>query len=192
MYMRIITGSAKGTKLKAPSGLDTRPTADRVKESVFNILGDIVVDARVLDIFAGTGNLGLEALSRGAGSATFIEKDRLAQKILAENLQILDKNESAGEGKLIRASVSGWLNSTTSQFELGEIAEIPTFDIIFADPPYYDPQFPTIERLSERLNEDGILILSQPKEIETFSAPKLEIIDEKLYSGAKIIYLRKK
>ena len=76
MYMRIITGSAKGTKLKAPSGLDTRLTADRVKESVFNILGDIVVDARVLDIFAGTGNLGLEALSRGAESAVFVDNSQ--------------------------------------------------------------------------------------------------------------------
>ena len=128
--MRIITGCAKGIKLKAPSGLDTRPTADRVKESVFNILGDIVVDACVLDIFAGTGNLGLEALSRGAKSATFIEKDRLAQKILADNLEILDKNDLAGEAKLIRSSVSAWLNSTNAQLELGEIEELPMFDII--------------------------------------------------------------
>ncbi|NCU33991.1 16S rRNA (guanine(966)-N(2))-methyltransferase RsmD [Candidatus Saccharibacteria bacterium] len=192
MNIRLISGLFKNHKISAPNSRRTHPMSERSRNAIFNKIQSFLPEADVLDAFAGTGALGLEALSRGAGSATFIEKDRLAQKILAENLQILDKNESAGEGKLIRASVSGWLNSTTSQFELGEIAEIPTFDIIFADPPYYDPQFPTIERLSERLNEDGILILSQPKEIETFSAQNLEIIDEKLYSGAKIIYLRKK
>lgn len=192
MNIRLISGLFKNHKISAPNSRRPHPMSERSRNAIFNKIQSFLPEADVLDAFAGTGALGLEALSRGAGSATFIEKDRLAQKILAENLQILDKNESAGEGKLIRASVSGWLNSTTSQFELGEIAEIPTFDIIFADPPYYDPQFPTIERLSERLNEDGILILSQPKEIETFSAQNLEIIDEKLYSGAKIIYLRKK
>ena len=109
--------------------------SERSRNAIFNKIQSFLPEADVLDAFAGTGALGLEALSRGASSATFIEKDRLAQKILAENLQILDKNESASEGKLIRASISGWLNSTASQFELGEIAEIPTFDIIFADPP---------------------------------------------------------
>ena len=74
--MRIITGLAKGTRLNAPKGMDTRPTADRVKESMFNILGDIVVDAKVLDLFGGTGNLGLEALSRGAAKAVFIDQNQ--------------------------------------------------------------------------------------------------------------------
>ena len=72
--MRIITGSAKGIQLKAPTGLSTRPTTDRVKESLFGILGYLVEDARVLDVFAGTGNLSLEALSRGAASAVAIDK----------------------------------------------------------------------------------------------------------------------
>lgn len=166
--------------------------SERVRNAIFNSIQSEIPNSRVLDAFAGTGALGLEALSRGAKSATFIEKNRLTQKILAENLQILDKNSDSGEAKLIRASVSGWLNSTTGQFELGEISELPTFDIIFADPPYYDPQFPTLEKLTKRLASNGIMIISQPKELETFSTDNLEIISERIYSGAKIIFLRKK
>ena len=72
--MRIITGTARGCRLKTPKGDGTRPTADRIKESLFNILGQLVYERRVLDIFAGTGNLGLEALSRGADSAVFVDQ----------------------------------------------------------------------------------------------------------------------
>ena len=72
--MRIITGCARGTKLKTPSGMNTRPTADRIKESLFNILQNDIIDTNVLDIFAGSGALGLEALSRGAANAVFIDK----------------------------------------------------------------------------------------------------------------------
>jgi len=86
--MRIITGLAKGTRLKAPKGMDTRPTADRVKESMFNILGDIVVDAKVLDLFGGTGNLGLEALSRGAAKAVFIDQNQNSINAIKENVNL--------------------------------------------------------------------------------------------------------
>lgn len=192
MNVRLISGLFKNHKISAPNSRRTHPMSERSRNAIFNKIQADLPEADILDTFAGTGALGLEALSRGAKSATFIEKDRLAQKILAENLEILDKNDSAGEAKLIRSSVSGWLNSTLAQFELGEISEIPKFDIIFADPPYYDPQFPTIERLAERLKDGGVLILSQPKEIDTFSALKMEVFDEKLYSGAKIVFLTKK
>ena len=82
--MRIITGTARGTHLITPKGMDTRPTADRVKESLFNILGDTVVEKNVLDLFAGTGNLGLESLSRGANFATFA--DFKTGNIILENI----------------------------------------------------------------------------------------------------------
>ena len=83
--MRIITGTAKGCKLKTPAGMSTRPTSDRMKESLFSILGEDVLENRVLDIFAGTGGLGLEALSRGAASAVFI--DKATADIIAFNAQ---------------------------------------------------------------------------------------------------------
>ncbi|MDO4902289.1 MAG: 16S rRNA (guanine(966)-N(2))-methyltransferase RsmD [bacterium] len=192
MNIRLISGIFKNHKITAPNSRQTHPMSERVRNAIFNSIQHQIPEAEVLDAFAGTGALGLEAISRGAKSATFIEKNRLAQKILAENLTILDKNVEAGSAKLIRAGVSGWLNSTQSQFEIGEVTEIPTFDIIFTDPPYYDPQFPTIERLAERLRNGGILILSQPKELEDFSAPNLQILSQKTYAGAKIIIFEKK
>ena len=164
--------------------------SERARNAIFNTIQTDIPGAKILDAFAGTGALGLEAISRGVKGAVFIEKNRLAQKILAENLKITEKNPKSGTTKLVRSSISGWLNSTQSQFELGEISEIPTFDIIFADPPYYDPQFPTIEKLSKRLKAGGILVLSQPKELENFKAENLFLISEKLYSGAKILFFR--
>ena len=192
MNIRLISGLFKNHKITAPNSRQTHPMSERVRNAIFNSIQSEIPDAEILDAFAGTGALGLEAISRGAKSATFIEKNRLAQKILAENLQILTKNPGAGEAKLIRAGVAGWLNSTESQFELGEISELPTFDIIFADPPYYDPQFPTIEKLAERLKSGGLFVLSQPKELEDFEAENLTPISSKIYAGAKIIIFQKR
>lgn len=192
MNIRLISGIFKNHKITAPNSRQTHPMSERARNAIFNTIQAEIPNAEVLDAFAGTGSLGLEAISRGAKKVVFIEKNRLAQKILAENLKIIEKNENAGETKIIRSSVSGWIGSSQSQFEIGEILEIPNFDIIFADPPYYDPQFPSIEKLSKRLRSGGILVLSQPKEIENFKAENLILISEKLYSGAKILFFRAK
>ena len=192
MNIRLISGIFKNHKITAPNSRQTHPMSERARNAIFNTIQAEIPNAEVLDAFAGTGSLGLEAISRGAKKVVFIEKNRLAQKILAENLKIIEKNENAGEAKIIRSSVSGWIGSSQSQFEIGEILEIPAFDIIFADPPYYDPQFPSIERLSKRLRSGGILVLSQPKEIENFKAENLILTSEKLYSGAKILFFRAK
>lgn len=123
--MRIITGSARGARLKTPQGAaTTRPTADRVKESLFNILGARVYDARVLDVFAGTGNLGLEALSRGAERAVFI--DRATRELIAANAKITRLTDRAD------------IRSGDALAELARLARAgEQFDIIFADPPYH-------------------------------------------------------
>jgi RNA methyltransferase, rsmD family len=192
MNIRLISGIFKNHKITAPNSRQTHPMSERARNAIFNTIQAEIPNAEVLDAFAGTGSLGLEAISRGAKKVVFIEKNRLAQKILAENLKIIEKNENAGEAKIIRSSISGWIGSSQSQFEIGEILEIPAFDIIFADPPYYDPQFPSIERLSKRLRSGGILVLSQPKEIENFKAENLILTSEKLYSGAKILFFRAK
>ena len=192
MNIRLISGIFKNHKITAPNSRQTHPMSERARNAICNTIQAEIPNAEVLDAFAGTGSLGLEAISRGAKKVVFIEKNRLAQKTLAENLKIIEKNENAGEAKIIRSSVSGWMGSSQSQFEIGEILEIPAFDIIFADPPYYDPQFPSIEKLSKRLRSGGILILSQPKEIENFKAENLILISEKLYSGAKILFFRAK
>lgn len=123
--MRIITGSAKGFKLKAPKGLDVRPTSDRVKESVFNILADQVFDAVVLDLFAGTGNLGLEALSRGAKEAVFVDSSYTSMSFIKDNAIRTKLSESA---QFIKSDV---LTAIEKFASTGRV-----FDIIFCDPPY--------------------------------------------------------
>lgn len=123
--MRIITGSAKGAKLKAPHGLDTRPTTDRVKESLFNILGNIVEDATVLDLFAGTGSLGLEALSRGARRATFIDQSAVSISVVKANAV---HTKLLGCTELIKLDVLKALAMLEAGGRL--------FDIVFCDPPY--------------------------------------------------------
>ena len=122
--MRIITGSARGAKLKAPKGQGTRPTADRVKESLFNILGNKVIGRRVLDVFAGTGNLGLEALSRGAASAVFV--DRATGKLLRENAAHTRLQQKV---EILPGDVFRELSHLEEQGR--------NFDLIFCDPPYH-------------------------------------------------------
>ena len=123
--MRIITGTAKGCNLKTPKGMSTRPTSDRVKESLFSILGGEVEGTRVLDIFAGTGALGLEALSRGAREAVFI--DMATDKVIRENAQhcrLSDRAES------LKGDVLAQLNRLSVQGR--------RFDLVFCDPPYHE------------------------------------------------------
>lgn len=123
--MRIITGSAKGAKLKAPRGLETRPTTDRVKESVFNILAGTVVDACVLDLFAGTGNLGLEALSRGAKQAAFVDRR-------VESVAVIKDN--AEHTKLLEHAVIYKRDVLSALDQFAQSGQ--SFTMIFCDPPY--------------------------------------------------------
>lgn len=151
--MRIITGSAKGRKLAVPQGMDTRPTSDRVKQSLFNILSIRVIDAKVLDAFAGTGNLGLEALSQGAESAVFIENNRNTLKVLQKNVEDLGFQECAS------------IYSSDTLEVLRELQRrAMSFDLIFLDPPYGRGLIEkTIEKISEfsLLGTEGIIISEQ-------------------------------
>jgi 16S rRNA (guanine966-N2)-methyltransferase len=123
--MRVIAGRLGGRRLKAPSGRATRPTSDRVREAVFAMLGG-VEGTRVLDLFAGTGALGIEALSRGASSAVFIERDASVVKVLRGNLAALGIAPQAAEVR--RADVPPALRSARARKE--------TYDLVFIDPPY--------------------------------------------------------
>lgn len=178
--MRIITGSAKGVKLNAPRGLGTRPTTDRVKESVFNILGDIVVDAKVLDIFAGTGNLGLEALSRGAAAAVFIDNSIESINSIKANAQHTKLNEHAEiyKNDVIRA-LDRFVETSRS------------FDLIFCDPPYNQGLIHLVlEKIarSSILNPGGILVMEHSKhekiadEYNTLQLRRVERYGETLIS----------
>ena len=123
--MRVITGKFKGRKLVSHKGDLFRPTLDKVKESIFNVLGDDVIDANVLDLFCGCGSLGLEAQSRGAMRATFIDNDKTVMGITIKNIEQLDIGHKS---KFILSDA----------FKFLESHEGPGFDIIFADPPYAD------------------------------------------------------
>ncbi len=120
--MRIISGQARGLKLISPEGLATRPTTDRVKESMFNIISPYIPADNVLDLFSGSGALGLEALSRGSKQAVFVECDRSAQKILKQNLE---KSRLVERAEVFSGDAFTYLSQTNKRF-----------DVIFLDPPY--------------------------------------------------------
>ena len=120
--MRVITGTARGRRLGELEGMDTRPTYDRVKEGLFNIIQFDIEGRRVLDLFAGSGQLGIECLSRGAESCTFVDQRRDAVKLVKENLKKCDLEEGA---KVVQGDAIGFLKTTPEKYHL-----------IFLDPPY--------------------------------------------------------
>jgi 16S rRNA (guanine966-N2)-methyltransferase len=122
--MRVVAGSARGRRLVAPPGRDTRPTTDRVREAVFNALASMgaVRDARVVDLFAGSGALGIEALSRGAAHATFLDEDARAVRVVQQNLDALGLEDRS---TVVRADVLRWLAGDPG-----------AFDLALCDPPY--------------------------------------------------------
>jgi 16S rRNA (guanine966-N2)-methyltransferase len=127
---RVIAGTARGIRLEAP-GPATRPLADRVKQTLFAILEGDLPGANVLDLFAGSGAAGLEALSRGAGHATFVERDKGAAAVIATNLT---RTRLAGErARIVRADVVTWLRGP-------DAAAAGPFDVVLADPPYAETE----------------------------------------------------
>ena len=157
--LRIIAGTAGGLRLTCPKGADIRPTADRVRESVFNILADAVSDARVLDLFAGTGAFAIEALSRGAVEAVFVESHRPAAQVIRENAE---RCGFASQAQIITAPVSRGLAQLRRRAE--------PFALIFADPPYdREAARAVMERLAQMpqlLAEGGVLILQRSRHEE--------------------------
>ncbi|WP_432204863.1 16S rRNA (guanine(966)-N(2))-methyltransferase RsmD [Cetobacterium somerae] len=148
--MRIIAGEAKGKRLECRKGTDTRPTQDSIKESLFSIIAPYIPDARFLDLFSGTGNIALEALSRGAKRAVMIEKDQEALKYIIKNINNLgyDNKSRAYKNEVLRAVEI-----------LGRKGE--KFDIIFMDPPYKDEVCERVMRAISKANllaENGLII----------------------------------
>lgn len=141
--MRIIAGEYKGRTLLAPKGMDTRPTLDRVRESLFSILMPYLPSAAVLDLFAGSGALGLEAVSRGAAHAVFVDHGRAAQDAVAQNIQAIRAQERA---RLLRCDWRAAI--ATLQKEGGQ------FDLVFLDPPYRMPQ---ADKMLATLRDSGLL-----------------------------------
>ena len=153
--MRVITGTARGISLKAPSGMLTRPTTDRVKEALFSIIHFEIPGANVLDLFGGTGQLGIEALSRGAKSAVFVDAGEKACALIKENLR---RCKMGNDGKVIRSDYLKYLENC-----------IETFDIVLLDPPYAEVFLENaLKKLSEIdiLQSGGIIVAERPVEKE--------------------------
>jgi 16S rRNA (guanine(966)-N(2))-methyltransferase RsmD len=149
--MRVITGRARGVALKTPDGMLTRPTADRVKEAMFSILQFELPGAEVLDLFGGTGQLGIEAISRGAKSAVFVDAREDACRIIRENLR---RTGFEKEGRVVRADYLDYLKRCRE-----------TFQIILLDPPYAEEFLEnSLKKLSEIdiLKSNGIIVCERP------------------------------
>ena len=153
--MRVITGKARGTQLKTPDGMQTRPTADRVKEALFSIINFDIPGAEVLDLFGGTGQLGIEALSRGAKRAVFVDQSEQACKLIRENLKRTKLEE---QGSVVRGDYMDYLSRCREKY-----------DIILLDPPYAEVFLENaLKRITEIdiLRSGGIIVAERPLEKE--------------------------
>ena len=171
--MRIVAGRHKGRSLRAPAGAGTRPTADKVREALFSILGP-VEGLRVLDLYAGSGALGLEALSRGAGPATFVESARPALAAIRANLDAVGE-----EAEVVASDVLKWLRAAAG----GEAA----FDLVFCDPPY-----DAAPRIAQQLGDLMPRVTGPQALIVTESSKRnplvidLPLSDERTYGDTRI------
>ncbi len=183
--MRIVGGEFKGTRIEAPKGKGTRPTSDRVRESLFNILahsfaGFSIEGARVLDLFAGTGALGLEAISRGAAFALFVDNDPGARGAQRDNVEVLGLT---GRTRLFRRDAS----------KLGMAGNMGQFDLVFLDPPYG-------KGLAEKaligakdgswLQEGALIVIEEQTDAELELPAGFEKLDERIYGSSKLVFLQ--
>jgi 16S rRNA (guanine966-N2)-methyltransferase len=178
MNVRIISGRFGGRKIDAPDTSRTHPMSERIRNALFNSIGSDITGATVLDAFAGTGAVGLEALSRGAAHVTFIERDRIAQKVLAKNITSLS---AENETVIIRTSVNNWIEANGER----------RFDIIFADPPYHDTQFSTVQKLMGLLKPGGLMVLSHPGRGEELTKAGVVVVDNRSYGNAFLTFYRR-
>ena len=178
--MRVISGTAKGRKLKSVPGEGTRPVTDRVKESLFDILGADVRGARFLDLFAGTGGVGIEALSRGAAEAVFVEQGRAALETIRANLAI---THLADRARVVRADVFTFLAS----------APDAPFDYIYIAPPQYkDLWAQTLRALDANpawLSGDAqVIVQIHPREFEELPLEHLALVDQRKYGSTVLCF----
>ncbi|HEY8409589.1 MAG TPA: 16S rRNA (guanine(966)-N(2))-methyltransferase RsmD [Gaiellaceae bacterium] len=172
--MRIIAGEHKGARIFAPPGRETRPTSDRVRENVFNIIAPWVEDARVLDLYAGSGAMGLEALSRGATAAVFVESEPGAVRAIERNL---DKLRVRG-ATVLRVGVTTALAREASSGR--------KYDLVLLDPPYSMTDFASLGRfLPDVLADDGLLVVETAARVEP-ELPGLSVRTTRKYGSTRV------
>jgi len=180
--MRIISGTARGRSLTAPAGMNTRPTQDYVRESLFNIIRWDVADARVLDLFAGTGALSLESLSRGAKSAVLIDTDRAACEAIRKNIAACRMEDRA------RLIVRDYRQAIDQLAREGE-----TFDVAFLDPPY---RMENTGEMCAALYDKGLLaqafllVVEHKRGLAPLVDERFEAFDQRDYGDTQITFIR--
>ncbi len=202
--MRVISGKARGIKLDAPSGLKTRPTTDRVKENIFNLIQFYIPNARVLDLFAGSGAMGIEALSRGASLLVsvdqsvncieIIEKNLVRTKLIDNAIILNKKVENIPDWFAIHRN-DGVFDTVGEKDIDDEDAKNIAFDVIFADPPYGRSLCDEVLNMvvaSGMLSENGIVILEHAKDdVISFAATTMELYRQKVYGNTAVSIYRK-
>ena len=181
--MRIVAGTAGGLEIATPK-TDLRPTMDRVRGAIFSSLGEFIVGARVLDLFAGSGGLGIEALSRGAAAAVFVENDRRATAVIEKNLA--------------HTRLTGTIHTLDIFSYLDRLAGAAAFDAILADPPYakqpgerdFAPELLRSESLRRALKPGGLFILEHLPHAALDLAPAWELVRAKRYGATAVAFLR--
>lgn len=172
--MKIIAGKYKNLSLKSPKGSKTRPTLSKVRQSVFNIIQNEIEGARFLDLFAGSGAMGCEALSRGASTVTFVEKDFAAIQCIKDNLQKLGE-----KGTILKADAQAALKKIEGPF-----------DILYIDPPYDLNIHPLLELLPPLMHEESLALLEQSKRTP-IQTPHLIQVDERNFGDTTLFFFKK-
>jgi 16S rRNA (guanine(966)-N(2))-methyltransferase RsmD len=178
--MRVIAGSARGRRLKPVPGSGTRPITDRVKESVFDILGAEVEEIAFLDLFAGTGGVGIEALSRGAAAATFVERNPRAAAVIADNLRATGLAE---HGRVVRDDVFRFMQTTGERY-----------DIVYVAPPQYKGLWKETLLALDRGDSPAVyLVIVQihPKEYEAVGLRHFVLEDKRQYGSTLVLFYRR-
>lgn len=177
MSVRLISGIYGRRSIATPPTSKTHPMSERARTAIFNILGNnLILGAQVLDAFAGSGALGIEALSRGAKHVTFVEKNKIAANIIRENCQKLGVPESSYD--VINTTVNNWLTTSTPD----------EFDLIFADPPYHDEQLSTISKITGLLKANGYMILSYTGRSDVEIDSGIVVVDNRSYANAHVTF----
>lgn len=181
--MRVISGKARGLKLNTPKNQDVRPTTDRVKESLFNIINSYIIDSKILDLFAGSGSLGIECLSRGASKCIFVDISKESIDLVKSNVK---KARVENESIIINADFKDAVKKLQVQKE--------KFDVIFMDPPYYKDMFVSaLEGIdnADLLDEDGIIIIEHDTK-DTFpnNIGRLEKDKSKKYGSTTLTFYK--
>jgi len=175
--LRVAGGEARGRRLKAPKGI--RPTQGMVKEAIFNLVGPAIADALVLDLFAGSGALGIEALSRGAASVTFVDREPRGLAILRQNLDALDLKVRA---RVVRGDVVRWLESSP--------VEIQRAGYVFMDPPYDDVVLDRALQVIDREVSDATVVVEHSRRQELPMLARLHIDRQRRYGDTMVTVFR--